>query len=178
MRKINQRQQAFVAEFLSNGGNATAAYRIAYSDTSGGSAAQKKAHKLKKHPLVAALLAEASERSQQVIAEAVNRYEISVERIVEAMARLAFTDMRQVCDFRTELDAAGKPREVLTVRDFDKIDPGAHQAIHEVKRNADGSLSIRLYNKREALMDLARIKGWIAEKAAPPQQLVMLKIER
>jgi hypothetical protein len=37
---------------------------------------------------------------------------------------------------------------------------------------------VKLFNKREALMDLARLKGWIAEKPVDQRNLVMLKIER
>ena len=35
-----------------------------------------------------------------------------------------------------------------------------------------------LFEKRQALMDLAKLRGWIAEKPAEARQLVMLKVER
>ena len=98
-------------------------------------------------------------------------------RIADAMARLAFTDLRQIVDVKMVAEN-GKRRQVVEVRNFDDIDPDAHPAIAELKRTASGEITVKLFNKREALMDLARLKGWIAEKPVDARQLVMLKIER
>ena len=89
------------------------------------------------------------------------------------MARLAFTDLRQIVDVRTV-----NGRRIVDVKEFGDIDGDAHQAIAEVRKTAGGELTVKLFNKREALMDLARLKGWIADKPVDQRNLVMLKIER
>ena len=93
------------------------------------------------------------------------------------MAKLAFTDLRQVADVRMML-VNGKPRQVAVVKDFNAIDDGAHAAISEIRLGPGGELTVRLYNKREALMDLARLRGWIGDKPVDQRNLVVLKVER
>ena len=86
--------------------------------------------------------------------------------------------MPQLADVRTEIDADGSHRQRLVVKDFHAADADALAAITEVRRTAAGEITVKLADKRQALMDLARLKGWVAEKAITPQQLVMLKVER
>ena len=64
------------------------------------------------------------------------------------------------------------------VEDFSAADSDALAAITEVRRTASGEITIKLADKRQALMDLARLKGWVSEKAVEAKQLVLLKIER
>ncbi len=94
------------------------------------------------------------------------------------MARLAFRRMPQLADVLSETDADGTQRQRLVVKSFASADADALAAITEVWRTAAGEITVKLADKRQALMDLARLKGWVAEKPAPAQQLVMLKIER
>jgi phage terminase small subunit len=108
-----------------------------------------------------------------------DRYAITADRLAEEMARLAFTELRQVVDVRTETDpASGKRRQRVTLRDFSAIDADAHRALVEVKQSASGEVSVKLADKRGAIMDLARLKGLIVDKPPEQKQLVMLKIER
>jgi hypothetical protein len=72
----------------------------------------------------------------------------------------------------------GKPCQVAVVQDFDAIDDGAHPAISEIKRGPGGELTVRLYNKREALMDLARLRGLIEDRPVDQRNPVVLKVER
>jgi len=109
---------------------------------------------------------------------AVERYGITADGIADAMARLAFTDLRQIVDWGTSRDSGGKVRQWLQLHDCAAISADAHPAIAEIRRSAGGELSVKLFNKREALMDLARLKGWIADKPVDQRSLVMLKIER
>jgi hypothetical protein len=116
-------------------------------------------------------------RVRDAVAVAVDRYGITAERVAEAMARLAFTELRQIVDVHSVV-VGGQHRRVVDVKDFSDIDGDAHQAIAEVRKTAGGELTVKLFNKREALMDLARLKGWIADKPVDQRSLVMLKIER
>ena len=174
-RKLTAKQTIFLQELLANGNNATAAYRVAFptqKDISGS------ATRLRKHPLIVAGLARARSVQEIAVDHAIERYSITQERVADELARLAFTRMPQVADVRYEVDERGKRRQVVAVHCFADADPEALAAIVEVKRTAGGEISIKLADKRAALMDLARFKGWIADKPVDQRQLVMLKIER
>jgi hypothetical protein len=177
-RQLTAKQQIFLHELLANGGNAACAYRVAFPDNSTASSVSAAASRLRRHPLIVEALATAEAASAQAVAVAVDRYRITAERVADAMARLAFTDMRQVVDVITTTGHDGRPRQEIKVKDFSQIDADAHQAIVEVKRSASGEITVKLADKRQAAMDLARLKGWVAERPAEARQLVMLKVER
>jgi phage terminase small subunit len=177
-RKLNSQQQEFLRLQLEASETPTNAYRLAYNDNSAGKVVSTKAARLNHHPLIAQALADASERAKTAVASAIERYSITQERVADELARLAFTRMPQVADVRYEVDQHGKRRQVVAVHCFADADPEALAAIVEVKRTAGGEISIKLADKRAALMDLARFKGWIADKPVDQRQLVMLKIER
>jgi phage terminase small subunit len=175
-KRLNSQQAEFF-RLVSTGMRGTDAYRAVYPGDYSQCSCQVKASRLLKHPLIAAARARQMQAAVLVVDEVVSRYAISAERIADAMARLAFTDLRQIVDVKVVAEN-GKRRQIVEVRNSDDIDPDAHPAIAELKRTAGGEITVKLFNKREALMDLARLKGWIAEKQVSPQQLVMLKIER
>ena len=170
-------QQAEFARLLAAGSTKMAAYRAAYPGNYNDRSCSAKAARLAKHPLIAPLEAGRAARVRDAVAVAVNRYGITAERVAEAMARLAFTELRQIVDVHSVV-VGGQHRRVVDVKDFSDIDGDAHQAIAEVRKTAGGELTVKLFNKREALMDLARLKGWIADKPVDQRSLVMLKIER
>lgn len=174
-RKLTPRQQHFCREYLRNGGNATGAYRVAFtikSDPSG------PASKLLKHPMVVQALSRGHDVQADAMDRAIERYSITQERVADELARLAFTRMPQLAEVVREAGHDGKQRIVVHVKPFAEADQEALAAIVEVKRTAGGEISIKLADKRAALMDLARFKGWIADKPVDQRQLVMLKIER
>lgn len=178
-RKLNSQQQEFLRLQLENSETPTNAYRLAYNDNSAGKIVSTKAARLNHHPLIARALADASARALTAVASAIERYSITQERVADELARLAFTRMPQLADVVREAGHDGKQRIVVHVRPFAEVaDQEALAAIVEVKRTAGGEISIKLADKRAALMDLARFKGWIADKPVDQRQLVMLKIER
>lgn len=175
-RHLIASHQAFVVAYLENGGNAAAAYRIAYPK-SGEASVKGNASRLTRHPLIAEAIGRARASTVTAVEHAVERYAITQERLADLMARLCFTELRQVADVSTEV-VDGKVRQVVKVKDFSDIDADAHMALVEVRRSAGGEVSVKLPDKRAAAMDLARLKGWIADKPVDSRQLVMLKIER
>jgi phage terminase small subunit len=175
-RHLNE-QQAEFARLVATGMSGTDAYIAAYPGNYSRHTASVKASRLLKRPLVMAAKAAAAAAVVAAVDRAVDRYGITAERVADAMARLAFTDLRQVIDWQTVQDG-GKRRQIITLRDASAIEADAHQAISEIRRGVGGELTVRLFNKREALMDLARLKGWIADKPVDQRNLVMLKIER
>lgn len=179
--RLTASQQAFLDAFLQNGGNASRAYRSAYPSCKSNNKASAGGARLKKHPLIQKALAEANSVTLAVVDNVLERYAISQDRLADAMARLAFTELRQVVDVQSEMvqrDGKSVRVQQVVLRDFKEIDDNAHQAITEVKRSASGEVSVKLADKRAAIMDLARLKGWIVDKPIDSRQLVMLKIER
>lgn len=174
-RKLTAKQTVFLNELLSNGNNAMAAYRVAYPDQKSISGS---ATKLRRHPLIVQAVERMQAAQATAVDQAVARYQITQERLADELARLALTRMPQLADVRTEVDAHGKRHQRVIVKDFAEADQEALAAIVEVKRTAAGEVSIKLADKRAAIMDLARLKGWIADKPVDNRQLVMLKIER
>ena len=177
-RQLTTKQQLFLQELLANDGNAAAAYRVAFPDNCTVSSVSAAASRLRRDPRIVQALAAAEAASRQVVDAAVDRYRISAERVADELARLAFTRMPQLADVRTEIEPDGTQRQRLLVKDFAAADSDALAAITEVRRTASGEITIKLADKRQALMDLARLKGWVAEKPMDTKQLVMLKIER
>lgn len=175
-RSLNPNQAEF-ARLLASGLSGADAYLQAYPGNYTRQAAAAKAHRLRKHPLIAGAHAQRAAADIAAIDAAAARYAITAERVADAMARLAFTDINQVAEWRTVTDGKRKV-QVMRLKDDSAIDAAAMAAISEIRRDAGGALTVKLYSKREALMDIARLKGWIADKPIDQRNLVVLKVER
>jgi hypothetical protein len=175
---LNDRQLKFVQELLLNGGNGGLAYRRAYPDCKSNTTAIAAAARLKAHPVVQRVLRAAEQRAREAVVKAVERYGITADAIADEMARLAFSELRQVCDWWSGRRKDGTVIQHMRVRDSCEIDPDAHKALRRIKREQNGSLSVELYDKQAALMDLARLRGWVADRPSDQNQVVMLRIER
>lgn len=172
---------AFAEAYIITNGNATAALRRI--DPKADEKYKKIwpiADRMLRSDICQNALARIRSRGDQALAAVLDRYGITAERAAEELARLAFTQMRQVVNLYTAVDPeTKKPRQHLDIRDFDKIDEDAHRAIVKIKRSASGAVEIELADKRAAIMDLARLKGWIVDKPdASNGQQVNLIIQR
>jgi len=175
---LTPKQARFVELLLENGGNNSDAYRRAFDKPKDAYVAGS-AGKLRSHPLVIEALERAAVIQASAVEAVLDRYAITADRLAEEMARLAFTELRQVVDVSTSTDpASGKRRQRVTLRDFSAIDADAHRALVEVRQSASGEVTVKLADKRGAIMDLARLKGLIVDRPPEQKQLVMLKIER
>lgn len=175
-RKLNDKQAAF-AKLVADGIGPTEAYVQVYGLGASRASAAVKANRLMRHPLIAATRARQTALALAAIDSAVERYGITADRVADAMARLAFTDINQVADWAMTGEGAKRHMQV-TIREAQDIHPAAMAAISEIKHDPGGRVTVKLYNKREALMDLARLKGWIADKPVDQRNLVVLKVER
>jgi hypothetical protein len=139
-----------------------------------------RASKLKRHPITLEILSLAAARSAAALEAALARYDLTADRVAADMARAAFTELRQVCSWGSRIVDAktGKREYWLHVLDAVEIDPDAHKAVVSIERKADGSLKIQLADKLAAQMNLARLKGWIADRPADIGQAVQLIIQR
>jgi hypothetical protein len=174
--------EAFAAELIRNGGNGAAALRVCQPNMADRdvSILSARASKLRKHPIVVSRLDQARARSSAALEAALARYDLTADRVAADMARAAFTELRQVCSWGSRVvDVKTGRREYwVHVKDDVEIDPDAHKAVVSIERKADGSLKIQLADKLAAQMNLARLKGWIADKPADIGQAVQLIIQR
>lgn len=172
---------AFGIELLQNRGNVTAAVRATFpNDKLSNANVSKVGQRLIAHPDIRKIREEIERRAAQALAHAAERFGASADRAAEELTRLAFAQMRDVVDLSTVPDPVdkNKRRQVLRVRDFADISDDAHRAIVEVTQRVDGTVTIKLGDKQAAIMNLARLKGWIADKPEPSSQLVSLVIQR
>jgi hypothetical protein len=169
MRALTDKQAALVKAYLANGGRATEAYRLAYKPMSEPRNHSVMAQKALRAPAVAHALGRANKRAVEVIsAEMVNRYAVDQASIAAGLANLGFTSISDVCTLKTEIradkDGMPVPRQILRVRDFDAMNESARHAISKIKQDKDGQVTVELYDKRAALVDLARLMGLIQDK--------------
>ena len=88
------------------------------------------------------------------------------------------TSLRRTFNTVSEIAPDGTQRQRLVVKDFDAADADALAAITVLRRMAAGDITVKLADKRQALIDLARLKGWIEDKPVDQRNLVVLKVER
>ncbi len=152
-RPLTAKQQRFL-DALVAGATAADAYRQAYDC---GRMRPKTvgdlAHRLTRHPRVAAALAQHRDRldaardaaSERAAAQA----GVTRERLIAELAAIAFADIRQVTTW-----ADG----TLQVRDAASLDPATAAAILELKGGArGGAISVKLHPKLGALQALAKL---------------------
>jgi hypothetical protein len=165
---------------LRNGGNAAVALRtVAPEHCPTAALSQQRAHRLKNHPKVQSILQQAAARSASALQIALERYDVAADRVAAEMATAAFSDISQVCDWGSKIDPKTKQRTYwLHVKDLREIDPNAVKAIAKVRRKPDGTLEVELSDKQAAIMNLARLKGYIQDKPTDANQNVQLIIQR
>ncbi len=140
--KLNNRQLAFVAEYLKNGGQATAAYiKAGYSPRGAGAAAYNLLH----HPKVAALVAKPSEKLQ-----------MDIEKIRLRIEQRADLDIRKAVSWTKE---GG-----VELKDSADIDEDTIRAISGVKNvyDKDGGLQgveVQFHDVKEAQAQLVKLEG-------------------
>jgi phage terminase small subunit len=121
--------------------------------------------------------------SKPYIAEAVGRLiavRTGVTRtgIVNELARIGFSDIRKVVEWRPEVterieeDATGEEQVTRTlvskvlVKDSATLDDDTAAAVASISRGANGILSVKMHDKVAALEKLARVFNMFKEQAA------------
>lgn len=161
MKKLRHRQQRFVEEYLVDLNATRAAIAAGYSRNT----ASQAGWEVLRNPKVAAEIS----RRQQALAE---RNEVSAERVVGELAKLAFSNLGDFYRINAEgsleidLDALVDPTKAAAVAQIDIVE----------KANGKKTTKIRLADKRAALVDLGRHLG-LFENEAPPAARVPLGSE-
>lgn len=116
-------------------------------------------------------------RIEEILSEAAAKVGVTVERIVAELAKIGFADIRKAVAWNgshtreTDNPDGG---DVLVIRetfsqlvrlvDSDKIDDDTAAAIAEVRQSPTGGLSIKMHDKRAALVDLGKHLGMFVDR--------------
>jgi len=142
---LNPKQQRFVAEYLKDLNATQAAIRAGYSEKT----APQIASRLLTNVKVAAAVA----KGQKAIAEKAG---VTVEKVIDELAKLGFSNME---DFAS-VGPDGSP-----AIDCSKLSRSQWAAVNQIKVDDDGGITLKLYDKRAALVDLGKHLGMFTEKA-------------
>lgn len=163
--ELTPKQRRFVEEYLRNGENAAAAYRAAYSTKAPPARCAQEANRLLRHPHIAPIITAAHERAEKATERALERYEVTPERVIAELARLGFANMQDYMRIGTDgdpyLDFSALTRDQaaalaeVTVEDFKD---GRGEDARDVRR-----VKFKLYDKRAALVDLGKHLGLFRE---------------
>lgn len=145
--KLSPKQERFVAEYVIDNNAAAAARRAGY--------AEKHADHLGYQLLCKPLVAEAVEKKRKELARRLN---VSAERVVQELARIAFADTTHVIRVIN-----GR----VTVEETANLDDDQRAAIAEISETTNangGSLRVKLHDKVRALELLCRHLGILNDK--------------
>ncbi|RVG01362.1 hypothetical protein CN172_11355 [Sinorhizobium meliloti] len=123
---------------------------------------------------VAEILKQAEENDRKAIERVIEKLAIPKERVAAEMAKIAFLDIREAVRWGrspvdTESENANRnglgiyPVELVP---SDQISDEAAAAVSEVSLTQNG-VKIKMHDKRAALMDLAKLMGFVVEKTGP-----------
>lgn len=155
-RPLNEMQRLFIAAYVEKPNATRAAIKAGYSERT----AHVQGHELLKHPKIKE---EIHKRLERISA----RYEVSRERVIAELAKLGLSNMG---DF-TRIDE--KTGDVYT--DFSAVDRDQMAAVQELtveeytEGRGDDARAIKrtkfkLADKKGALLELAKINGWMIDK--------------
>lgn len=160
--ELSPKRQRFVTEYLLDG-NATAAYKRAGYKVKSDNVAAVEGKKLLRIPQIRAAIDAAQ-------AKLANKTEVKVERILQELQCIAYSDIGEILDF------SGTGTEAR-LRPMNQIPESARRAISSVKvrryweGNGDDArevevIEFKLWPKPEALRDLGRHRGMFVDKHA------------
>jgi phage terminase small subunit len=171
----NPKHERFAQE-LAKGKSADAAYV-----TAGYRENRHNASTLRNKQNILNRLAELLERAQQneVIAteRAIERLAISKERVLSELAKIGFSDIRKAVRWKSALvteEDNPDGGEVLVIKTVvtnlveivpsDELDDATAAAISQVTQNINGGVTVKLHDKRAALVDIGKHLGMFPTK--------------
>jgi len=146
---LTGRQAAFVREFVACGVAKHAAIRAGYSEKS----AEAQAGALMKNPRVAEAIAKGRARLEE-------RTNVTGERILLELARIAFSDITQTARIVQRKWPNGKTYMAIEVVPTDQLDEHERAALSEISEGKQG-LKVKQHDKVKALELLMRNKGML-----------------
>lgn len=157
---LTPKQERFVAEYLIDLNATQAAIRAGYSQKT----AQQQGSRLLLNVLVQEAIAKGREKTAA-------KLEITKERIVDELAKIAFADIRKAVRWgKSPIDASSEnanpnglgiyPVELVP---SEEIEDEIAAAVSEVSLTQTG-IKIKMHDKKAALVDIAKLLGFMVEK--------------
>ncbi len=137
------KQERFVQEYLKDLNATQAAIRAGYSQNTAG----KIGHENLTKPEIQAAVAKA-------MLQRAARTEVTQDRVIHELAKIAFSDLRQVADW-----SGGQ----ITAKDSGQIPDKVAGAISEVRNTKEG-IAVKMHDKIAALDRLGKHLGMFVEK--------------
>lgn len=163
MAELTPKQRRFVAEYLIDLNATQAAIRAGYSAKT----AEQQGHQLLKKTSVSEAILKAQNKTAA-------KLEITKERIVQELAKIGFSDIRKVVNWRANVTAmvedpkTGEERMAVTnevaLIGSDEIDDLTAGSIAEISQTDKGGLKVKLHDKKGALVDMAKMLGFMVDK--------------
>lgn len=158
--KLTPKQEAFVARYLLDLNATQAAIRAGYSEKT----AQQQGSRLLLNVLVQEAIAKGREKTAA-------KLEITKERIVDELAKIAFADIRKAVRWgKSPIDTTSEnaspnglgiyPVELVP---SEEIEDEIAAAVSEVSLTQTG-IKIKMHDKKAALVDMAKMLGFMVEK--------------
>jgi phage terminase small subunit len=156
---LSPQRLLFAQEYAVDLNAKKAALRAGYAE----STAEKYAAMLLKNTQI-------QEAVKQVMKDRADRLQITQDRVLEEYAKIAFSDIRDFVDFRTEktvvgYDEEGQPiidyKNIVDVRPSDQVDG---RIINEISISKDGTLKFKLHDKKGALDMIGKHMKMFTEK--------------
>ncbi len=138
------------------------------------------------------ILAQRKEIEAEANRIAAEKLSISKEWVLEQLRKIAGAEVRNIVDWHGHMveeednpeggDVAVIKRTYsnqVSLISADKIDDDTHGAIAEVSQTPTGGLKVKVHDKRAALMDIAKLMGYVSTPGDSPQNpLHIARIER
>lgn len=155
---LNERQKMFCEEYLIDFNATQAATRAGYSPKTANEQGAR-------------LLANVSIQSylSELMAARAKRVQISQDAVLKELEHIAFDDIKNYLDFRTERQVVGNEdgkniydyKTIVDLKDSGAIDT---RSVQEVSLDSKGTLKFKLYSKDDALLQLGRHLGMFHDK--------------
>lgn len=163
---LNDKQKRFAQEFLIDLNATQAAIRAGYSEKT----AKSQGNRLLTN-------ADVSKAIQKGKAKREQRTEITQDRVLQELARIGFSDIREAVSFGgTAYDDDGEGQGVqVALKSSAEMDEGTAAAISEVALTAQG-VRVKMHDKLSALDKLARHLGMLNGSGAKDAEAPALTI--
>lgn len=171
----NPRHEKF-AQGLSRGLTADQAYQDAGFKANRGNAATLK-QKQSIQDRVAELLEWANTVEQKATERAIDKLAITKERVLSELAKIGFADIRKAIKWQGHLQTEEDNPDggdVLVIRNIvsnhvqlissDDLDDDTAAAIAQISQNATGGITLKMHDKKGALVDIGKHLGMFVEK--------------
>lgn len=156
---LTKKQAEFVREYLVDLNATQAAIRAGYSRRT---AVKIGSENLRKPDVAWAIEAAMAERAA--------RTEITADRVLKELAKIGFSDIRNVVTWGEAIAVKDIETGEVTIANgvalvaADQLDESVAATIAEVSQTKDGTLKVKLHDKRAALVDIGRHLGMFNDK--------------